>query len=207
MTLLSSRSALICIVLATITLSPYEILGYPEPAIVSPSWSLKFEFNEPRPIAVKTLKDTIQWYWYMPYEVVNLTGKDRLFIPEITIATDSGQIITAGRDVPPAVFNLIKEQLQNPLLESPIEIVGKILQGEDYAREGVAIWPAFGEDVDEFTVFFAGHSGENATVQNPVTKQNVLMRRTNLRRFSTPGNHPNPEAQPVILIEQTDVMR
>lgn len=182
--------------------------AYPEPAIVSPSWALDFTFKNPQPMAVHNAEGQVQWYWYMPYKVVNQTGEDRLFIPEITIATDSGRIITAGQNVPPSVFTIVKRKLlKNPLLENPMEIVGKILQGEDYAREGVAIWPAFGHDVDEFVVFFAGHSGENATVLNPITGEKVLMRRTMMLRFGSPGNHPSPETQPITLEQHTEVMR
>ncbi len=182
--------------------------AYPEPAIVSPSWALDFTFDTPRPIAFTDVDGSTRWYWYMTYKVVNNTDEDRLLVPEITIATDTGQILPANHGVPATVFNQIKQQEGNPLLESPMEVVGEILQGEDYAKESVAIWPAFVDDVDQVTVFVAGLSGENTTIQDPATGEPVLLRRTTMLIFDTPGNHPvNPQKQPIELVEQTDVMR
>jgi hypothetical protein len=208
---MNHRPAILFSVLAALVIgatTAYDATAFPEPAIVSPSWMLDFTFKKPQPLAARDRQGRVRWYWYMPYKVVNNTGEDRLFIPEITIATDSGKIINAGQKVPASIFDQVKGSLlKNPLLENPMEIVGKILQGEDYAREGVAIWPAFDHDVDEFVVFFAGHSGENATVRNPVTNEEVLMRRTIMLRFRSPGNHPTPERQPIILEQHTEVMR
>lgn len=181
--------------------------AYPEPAVVSPSWSLDLTIGEPQSIAVKDYDGIIRWYWFVPYKALNNTGEDRLFIPEITVATNTGDILITGQNVPPSVFNAVKEQLNNPLLESPIEVVGKILQGQDYARESVAIWPAFQGDVDSFTLFFTGASGENATAVNPLTGEEILMRRTRMIPFQTPGNHATPETQPVIRGTESDVMR
>ena len=181
--------------------------AYPEPDIVSPSWSLEFTFENPAPIVVRDARGQLTWYWYMTYQVVNRTGEDRMFIPECTIAEDDGRIITAGQGVPPGVFTQIKAQLGNPLLESPIEVVGKILQGIDYAKQSVAIWPCPLNDVDEFSVFIAGLSGETATIQNPITDEDVLMRRSVMLQFSTPGNNTRPQVQPVVLSDRRDVMR
>lgn len=183
------------------------LAAYPEPAIVSPSWNLDFTFETPRLIAVEDITGTVHWYWYMVYEVTNQTGEDQLFIPEVTIATDTGRIIEAGRGVPAAVFARIKERLGDPLLESPIQIVGRLLQGVDYARKSVTIWPAFEQDVDEFTMFFSGLSGETQTIAHPATGEPVLMRRTLMIRFSLPGTPANPQQQKALLQEQREVMR
>ena len=56
------------------------------------------------------------------------TDEDLLFIPEITVANDTGDIINAGENVPPTVFPAIKKRLGNPLLLSPVEVVGKQLR-------------------------------------------------------------------------------
>ena len=52
--------------------------------------------------------------------------------------------------------------------------VGRILQGEDNARESVVVWPASEHDVDAFEVFISGLSGETAVVMDPVTGQPML---------------------------------
>lgn len=192
---------------ALLALGRTPLAAFPEPAIVSPSWNLDFTAGKPQPIAIEEIDGSVRWYWFMPYKVVNNTGEDRLFIPEITIATDTGRILPAGENVPASLFDKIKRQLENPLLQSPIEVVGRILQGEDYARESVAVWPAFSEDIDELTVFIGGLSGETQTATHPLTGEPVLMRRTRMLQFSLPGKPANPQNQPVIARGERDVMR
>ena len=192
----------------TLSVMPSRAEAYPEPAIVSPSWVLDFECETPRAVAVKDGLGVMRWYWYMPYRVVNNTGQDRILSPEFTIATDSGRIIEAGKRIPMAVYREVKTKLNNPLLMSPLEIVDKILQGEDFAKESVAIWPAFDHDVDEFSVFVTGLSGESATVKNQLTGEKVLLRRTTMITYKTPGNIiNNPQLQPVIFENKREVMR
>lgn len=146
----------------------------PEPALASQAWEFDFTYGHPQVIAVRALDGSVGWYWYIPYKVVNNTGTERLFVPQIDIFTDAGDIITSGRNIPTAVFRAIKERERNPLLETPIEIVGRILQGEDHARESVVVWRASAHDVDAFEVFVSGLSGETAVVMDPVTGQPML---------------------------------
>lgn len=181
--------------------------AYPTPEIVSPSWNLDLEYGTPRTIAVRTLSGGYQWYWYLPYKVTNRTGENRLFIPEVTVYTDEGDIIPAGRNVPAVVYPAIAQVLNNNLLESPVEIVGQLLQGEDYARESVAIWPAFGHDVDRMSIFFGGLSGETKTMRDPLTGEEVLLRRTRQLNYRLPGYTQTPQNQPVIFEGEREVMR
>lgn len=188
-------------------LAPKTASAYPEPAIVSPSWSLDVEVTAPEAISIEDVDGSIRWFWYITYKVVNPTDEDLLFIPEITIANDLGEIITAGENVPPTVFPAIKERLGNPLLLSPVQVVGKLLQGEDFAREGVAIWPAAAGDVDAFSVFIAGLNGETQNIENPLTGESVLVRRTLMLDYKSPGNFQRPQEQPIIEAGRREVMR
>ena len=133
--------------------------AYPKPALVSEAWHLDFECDAPRTLAVTDENGDTRWYWYLTYRVENNTGHDQLFIPEVTILTDHGQVVITDVDVPSKVFQKIKQQLRHPLLERPSKIIGKILQGPDHAKDGVAIWAVSQEDVDAFTLFFSGISG------------------------------------------------
>jgi len=185
-----------------------DVGTYATPRTASPAWQLDFDYDAPKPIAVEDLAGQTRWYWYLPYTVSNRTGADRLFVPNASVYTDAGQIITANLDVPPAVFRAVKEQLDNDLLESPSQVVGEILQGPDYARDSVVLWPHFGTDVDRFTLFFSGLSGETATVTVPGSDEPELLRRTAALEFATPGNFPeNPQRQPVRDLGREDVMR
>ena len=181
--------------------------AYPEPEVVSPSWQLEFTWRKPRAIALQTTDGSYRWFWYMPYKVVNDTGSEVLFIPEITIATDTGRIISAGQDVPASLFPKIKDKLDNPLLQSPIDVVGELLQGEDHAKESVAIWPAFEKNVTHMKVFVAGLSGETQTFEHPTTGEPVMVRRTLMLHFRLPGDPPTPQGQPVVHVDQREVMR
>jgi hypothetical protein len=185
-----------------------DVGTFATPRIASPSWQLDFDYQTPRPIAVQGLTGQTHWYWYLPYTITNNSAGDRLFVPNASVYTDTGQLITANLGIPPAVFNAVKDQLNNDLLEAPSQVVGEILQGPDYARDSVIIWPHFNEDVDAFTVFVAGLSGETATIEVPGSDQSELLQRTAALRFATPGNHPfNPQRQPVRDLGRDDVMR
>ena len=199
--------ASVCLVAGWFTSMPESAWAYPQPAIVSPSWSLEVEVAKPEAISIEDVDGSIRWFWYITYKVVNPTDQDLLFIPEITVANDRGEIITAGENVPPTVFPAIKERLGNPLLLSPIQVVGKLLQGEDFAREGVAIWPAPEGDVDAFSVFIAGLNGETQTIANPLTGESVLVRRTLMLNYKSPGNFQRPQDQPIVEDGRQEVMR
>ncbi len=206
-----SRQGLILSALAfgviLMTLGRPTVHAAPEPAIVNPSWSFDFSFQNPSAVSITDEDGNIRWFWYLPYKVVNNTGEDRLFIPEIVIYNDNGEIIQAGKGVPITVFPKVKHLLNNPLLKDSIEVVGKLLKGEDFAKEGVAIWPVSDEDVDAFSVFIGGIHGETQTMKNPRTGEEEVLRRTLMLEFATPGNFRTPQEQPVRLIEQTEVMR
>ena len=143
----------------------------------------------------------------MAYTVTNNTGEERLFIPEITIATDEGDIITPGRDVPLRVFDAVKAQLRDDLIERPNNIIGRILQGADNARSSVIIWPALPHHVSELKVFISGLSGETAQIKNPRTGDTVLLAKTLMLTYRTPGKPKSPQDQAVIEDDREWVMR
>ncbi|MFI4861269.1 MAG: hypothetical protein ACIAXF_11370 [Phycisphaerales bacterium JB063] len=212
--------------------------GVPEPELVTSSWMLTFTYDTPRTIAIEMPDGSTQWYWYMTYQVLNdprIRNNNResiLFIPDIIIADDRGGIQHANRNISPRVFPAIKRLLRNDLLESPAQVPGNMLPGEDYIKESVAIWPVSEDDVDEFTVFIAGIYGETCTIPHPVTGEPmtepvtnprtgepvlnadgepetrpIYLRRNRMLRFSTPGTIRNPQRQSIRLEEETDVMR
>lgn len=204
---------------------------FAEPSIVNPSWAFDLTVATPRPVSVE-INGKTKWYWYLPYKVVNNTGDDRLFIPEVTITNDQGEIFRGNRLTPPAVFPAVADLLDNSLLESPDDVTGTLLQGEDFAKESVVIWPVSTLDVDQFTVFIAGVDGETKPLISPSTGQPVMepridpitgdamtgpdgkpqMRPVMVSRnraftFATPGTTANPQNQPVKLIDSFEVMR
>ncbi len=206
--------------------------SFPLPDIASDAWQLELDADLPRVIAVEDNRGVTRWYWYLKYQVTNPTDQDRLFIPEVTVVTDNGTIVEAGRGVPARVYPAVAAELRNPLLESPQEIIGTLRQGEDFARESVAIWPVPAEDVDRFTVFFSGLSGESAKLIRPSTGEplleqaldpatgdpmfdeqgnpvmrEVIARRTTALTYATPGTPASPQQQTIRLLDEGQVMR
>jgi hypothetical protein len=180
----------------------------PQPDVVSSSWQLSVQFATPRVISVRLpTEDHARFYWYMTYTVTNGTGEDQMFIPDIWLLTDGGDLMQANRGVAPTVFKAIKTYLDNPLLESPTQIVGKILQGKDNARDGVAIWPVPDHDVDMLRIFFGGLSGEVHEVADPNTGEKHLLRKTLMVEFQTPGDRAHLASKPYLKKKQDWVVR
>lgn len=180
----------------------------PEPSLLQTSWQFDFEFKTPRLITVKMPEDkAAKSYWYLPYTVTNNTGEDRLFIPEFTVMGNDGTLLTAGRGVSPAVFKEIAKEQRNELLESPLDVMDKLLQGEDNARDSVAIWPVTDADIDTMHVFVKGLAGETALVENPVSGEKVILRKCLHLSFQTPGSQHHRLQKPVRLVNQAWVMR
>ncbi|MEQ9453950.1 MAG: hypothetical protein RLN76_05075 [Phycisphaeraceae bacterium] len=209
----AARTAMLALSLtlagAAIAQDAEPVSGHPQPQIISTSWNLDFSFDTPKAIAVTDPAGVTRWYWFMTYKVANNTGQERLFVPEVDIADDNGRIVAANRSIPPAVYAEVERVINNQLLQSPTESVGRLLQGDDFARETYAVWEAPFEDADLLTVFIGGLSGETASIAHPDPEidERIQLRRTRMLRFSLPGFFENPQYQPVELIDERDVMR
>ena len=104
-----------CTMLAAILAWQTTAPAFEEAGAVPKSWQLEFTHDQPRTLAVTLPDGSVRWYWYMAYKVVNNTGADRMFIPEFTIATDAGDIITAGQNVPAAVYPAVAAPSGRPI--------------------------------------------------------------------------------------------
>ncbi len=174
----------------------------PEPEIVPSAYQLDFDYQAPQPIAIRSPEGNIQWYWYLTYTITNNTGDDHLYIPDVTVSYDDGVILQAGKDIPASVFKAIQKKQRNPLLLSPMQVVGELLQGKDFAKTTVAIWPHFGPNVKQMRVFVAGLSGETAKLKVKDKKEPVLLRKTRMLIYEVPGTSVHPQEQ--ILKRKSD---
>ncbi len=228
----------------------------PKPNIIPGGWQLDFKYDKMKVIGVREFMDNeTKYYWYLPYKVTNRTGQDRTFVPNIRLLTDGGDNVLANnRDIPPTVFTQIKQKLKNPLLQRPSKMIGKLLQGEDNARESVAIWAVPEHDVDMLRVFVGGLSGEthrmykitepgdtplisgtfvpekvlveantritelNNRAKNAggtgdenkpaqAEKQDVLMRKTFMLEFHSPGDQKHVRLKPFVIRKHEWVIR
>src|SRR5262249_38725765 len=113
------------------------VYAAPSPSLTPVSWQLTFKHG-PLERLVMPIDGKQRTFWFMRYQVVNNSGRDVLFTPDFEIAGDSGEAAHAFKDVPNEVFGKIKDMYRNALMESPTGIYGKLLQGEDNAKDGVA---------------------------------------------------------------------
>jgi len=202
------RLVMLCLALALAVLaSAPRGYAYPEPTASSRAWQFEFTHSKPVPISFKGSDGVVRWYWYMTYKVVNNSGDERLFVPEFAIATDQGDLVNANQKVPAGVFEAVKDRAGIPLLKNPIRVVGRLLQGEDNAQESVAIWQAFEHDVDRVSVFVAGLSGETQSVKNPVTNEDVSVRKTLMIDYAFPGTGGRVQDQTVLPKGEKWIMR
>jgi len=182
-------------------------VAHPEPSIVPRAWSFDFEYRDPELIAVQDIHGQTRWYWYMHYQVTNHTGRERLFIPEFTIATDEGDLITANAEVSNKVFKAIQERENAPLLVTPIKVLGRLLLGEDQARESVAIWPVFDHAVGRVDIFISGLSGETVRFVPPGAEESIVMRKTLMLKYRMPGAPRRIQDRYLELLDTEWVMR
>lgn len=208
--------------LAVLFAAAAAIAEAPEPDPLPRTWQLDFDWKMPNLIELDTDDDgVIEFYWYMRYTVTNNTGADRLFVPHAEVLTDTGALITAGRGISTEVFDAIADRHDNPLLQSPVDVIGKLLQGEDNARDSVVIWQPPAEDVDTMRLFFSGLSGDTAAVPNPDYDPDeaaekgeadrepaeLILRKTLVLDFRTPGGSIPVQRRPIKFEEQSWVMR
>jgi hypothetical protein len=122
-------------------------------------WTLDFKFENPEPIVITDPeKGEKQVYWYVVYTITNNTGGERSVVPVFTLYGDTGAVRKAG--LYPTVHDAIKKSRKIKFLENAVQVIGKIAQGEDSARTGVAIFAPLERETDHFTVFVEGLSGE-----------------------------------------------
>ncbi|GAB4384921.1 MAG: hypothetical protein Kow0022_09030 [Phycisphaerales bacterium] len=192
--------------------APALVLGgwAPEPDPIPTHWELNFE---PGPLRIVHLETSAgpRDYFYLTYRVENHTGKDQVFAPSFDLVTKEGAIRRSGRDVPAEVTEKILAMLRNPLLEDQISILGNILQGVENARDGLVIWPVDDLETDSISIFVAGLSGENKPYMavDAATGRNkrVMLRKTLMLNYDTPGSLAGRGAEPLELVEQKWVMR
>jgi len=162
--------------------------AHPEPEIVPASWELEFKFQKPDIIEVRLPgEDKPNLYWYMVFTVTNRTGEDQMFIPNIWMLTDGGDLMQANQSVPPVVYRAIKKETENALLESPAKVVGRLLQGPDNARDSVAIWPVPDHDVNFTNIFIGGLSGETHEIKDAQGNDHLL-KKTLMIDYQLPGD-------------------
>jgi hypothetical protein len=170
------------ITLASATVSQ----AYPVPNPVPTRWELDFE---PHYLRIATLQDPQtgepRAYWYLTYTITNNSDSDLRYAPSFVMYDSEGNLQDSG--APAHVTRTILDLLDNPLIQDELTIGGVLRVGRANAKSGVAIWPVESAGVDEVTIFVGNISGETATVEDPATGDDVVLRKTLALTYDTPG--------------------
>lgn len=183
----------------------------PEPDPAPKRWELDVQMG---PLRVATLEAPGRGervYFYQTFRVTNNTGREIFFAPAFDLATDRGDVVRAGREVPGSVVRTLLDRLENPLLQDQYSVIGPLLQGEENAREGLVVWLAPDIASDEISVFGIGFSGESESyfVPHPETGEmaEVVLRKTLRTTYCLPGELHQRGAQPLIECGRRWIMR
>lgn len=150
------------------------------------AWRLDVKFHDPQRMTLRFPGDQhSSTFWYMLYEVTNNTRQEVGFYPSFRLVTDTLQVVEAGADIPPSVYDVIaaRHSGEFPFLAPPAKVTGRLLQGEENARTSVAVFRPFDEEAKSFTVYAGGLSGEVQRVPNPAFDAKKKVSETNPRSF------------------------
>jgi len=191
-------------------------MAAPEPAIVQGPghWTVEVKFEQPQQLVLPWGGNGAARYWYTILTVTNRTRDDVEFYPRCELMTDTFQIVPAGRNVPPVVFEQIQQRHQSryPFLESLEKVENRILQGEDNAKDIAVIWRDFDTQARGFNVFMTGLSNETAAVRFPAPVAEeasalVYLRKTLELDYRLRGDPALRSALEVAYKDQSWVMR
>lgn len=161
----------------------FPALATPEPSTIPVAWELGLE-----PSQMLRIQADGRTYWYMLYTVTNNTGQDIDFLPEIVRVSEIETEVPADKVsqqpdqasrliVDPAIVGLNARVYQaiaqrhartHAFMVTPVEAIGRLLQGRDNARTSVAVFKELDPRVSKFTIYFGGLSGEKIVKPNPM---------------------------------------
>jgi len=190
-------------------------MAYPKPSISPISWELRFDHAQPRRIVVEVPgQPSAKAYWYMTYTVTNNSDHDVTFLPTFEWVTKEGKVIQSDKNIPNVVFEKIKAATGNKLLENAVKIEGTLRQGEDQAKDGVAIWEEPAPRLGSFTIFVTGLSGESTQLTDdsgkPITGPDgkpILLFKTLELDYKLAGDELYPGNDLLEKVGQAWVMR
>jgi RNA polymerase sigma factor (sigma-70 family) len=146
-------------------------------------WTLDFRFKDPRQITVDLPGAGKTSVWYLPFEILNNTGKPRTVVLEFDWLIDGKPVATD--QVIPAAFAAIAK-IEDPTgdlgFKDTIALAAEPLAAaktKEPARGawGLALWKQGPLDVPRFTIFVGGLSNSWVTVDDgakPVLRRKTL---------------------------------
>lgn len=171
-------------------------------------WVLDFAFKPVRLRSVDIPGKGRKQVHYLFYRVINNTGKDRMFVPQFTIVTDTGQRLEDTPALPQAVATIKAREAaekQTPLVNGPnamgvIPASGK-KEGIDDAVYGVAIWEGVDPKADAFHIYVRGLSDGYKLESPPGGGEPVRKDKTLRIDFSRPGDERKLNEREILLLD------
>lgn len=186
----------------------FAAIAAPQPSAVPTRWEFQVQPGHLKSYVARVPGEGRRAFAYTTMLITNNTGKDRYLTPSFELANDEGDILRSGRNVPPAVVQQMLASLGNPLLMDETTIQrSPLLQGPEHAREVLIVWPLDDLDIDELTIYAAGLSGENKTIQLPNSDKTVVLRKTLMLRHAVPGEILPGSVQPIERVAEQWIMR
>lgn len=181
--------AAVAVVLIPASPAPAADRPEPSPFPLPDAWYLDFKHGAPKRIVVDVPGQKAPTaYWYLTYTVTNNTGKDQEFLPEFEMVTQDGKVHRSDHPILLPVFDAIKKAENNPLLLPLTQMIGTLRQGEDQAKDGVAIWEEPMPRMGAFSIYVGGLNSEFV---NPTDDKGEP-----IRGQPTQGN---PQGEPITL--------
>ncbi|HEY8751034.1 MAG TPA: hypothetical protein VIM11_23820 [Tepidisphaeraceae bacterium] len=206
------RQALALVILAaliTASAIPARAGKYPQPSIYPIAWQLGFKHGTPKRIVVGA-----DAYWYLTYTVTNKTGEEQLWAPTFDMVANDGKIVKSGHNVSPNAFVKIRAVERNRFLEPSYLVVGTLHQGDDQAKDSVAIWKEPNPRMGTFKIYVTGLSGEVVTAKEDDGKDvksedgtPVFLRKTLELTYAVYGDEFYPQRHEIHDLGETWVMR
>lgn len=181
------KCLVICCSMALAATCAVSIAAAPRSRSAARSWQFNVRFHDVQRLSVRLPGDrTETTYWYMLYEVVNDTGRDRQFFPSIQLVTDTLAVVEAGADIHPMVFDVIagRHKQEFPFLATPGKVMGLALQGEENAKTSAAVFRDFDPEASSFVIYASGFAGAVERVYNPAFDRSQKESDSNKRFFT-----------------------
>ncbi len=175
---MTKRVAILTAAAGLAMLASLAAWGYPRPGPSPRDWQLDFKFGPLKMVRLSRPGRQIQTFWYLPYTVTNNTGRAVDFYPRCHLFADTGQLFEASQGVDALAYPDIAELLGRELLEEELFVRGRLLQGEENARESVIILKDFDPKAISFKLFISGLSGEQVFVTDPMSGKKHLLIKT-----------------------------
>jgi hypothetical protein len=190
---------------------------YPEPSVypLPSAWYLTFKHGAVKRIVVDVPGKRVPTaYWYLLYTITNNSGKEVDFLPDFEMVSEDGKIHRSDQAVPLPVFEAIKKAEGNDLLISATQATGPLHQGEDQAKDSVAIWEEPAARMGTFSVYVGGLNSEfvQATDNdgkpiNGADGKPITLRKTLKLDYTIWGDEVKPELDEVHAKPDEWVMR